>query len=163
METGTMKIEDALMGVAEFIRKDIKKEYCIDTVEHAADLFAKFRAELDTYRATGYTPEQINVALPFMCGLTIERIVELARAEEQGRLITFPCAVGSTIYEIRNKEHALGVGISPRHTESITINEDGNYFYSHQGIGRAWRLDIGKTVFLIREEAEAALHEGLGE
>lgn len=65
--------------------------------------------------------------------------------EEQGKLLKLPCAVGDTYYRIEND------GANPPyisewevHTIEFCVNVRDN---------------IGKTVFLAREEAEAALKE----
>lgn len=95
----------------------------------------------------------------------IERSVhlsELAQAEEHGLLVRLPCKVGDTIYaptrniisEFRVSQFDYG-----GYEESYLWVE----WYLTKGITGNYRMDgiraseIGKTVFLTREEAEAAL------
>lgn len=83
-------------------------------------------------------------------------------AEEQGRLVILPCKVGDTLYaptrnfisEFRVSQFDFGGYEKPY----LWVN-----WYLTKGITGNFRIDgirasdIGKTVFLSREEAEAAL------
>lgn len=90
-----------------------------------------------------------------------ERLKKYEDLEEQGKLLKLPCAVGDTVYEI----------IKTRKTISeFTVM---GFSVSEHGIFVKWKLidgiyrnlsgfnddEIGKTVFLAREEAEGALKE----
>lgn len=86
-----------------------------------------------------------------------ERLKEYEDAEEQGRLVVLPCKVGDTVYQLRNKRHARGYGISPRIVSSACVWHDGSYSLCHQGMTYCQSRDLGKTWFLTYEEAEAAL------
>ena len=69
-----------------------------------------------------------------------DRLRELAQAEKEGRLVVLPCEIGSPVYSHARK---LDGADYVRETEF-------------------WWSDIpqmGKTVFLTREAAEAALKE----
>ncbi len=75
----------------------------------------------------------------------MEKLAEYEDLEEQGKLLKLPCAVGDTVYSICNMMNRRF--IYPLKVDSLilavnTINER-----------------FGKTVFLTREEAEAALKE----
>ena len=91
---------------------------------------------------------------------TIDPIRELLKAEKDGRLVVPPCKVGDTVWIKGDK--------FPAEIEEIRITDDGIYFaYVEYDRGyeetEVWDTceftlsDIGKTVFLTREEAEKAL------
>lgn len=72
--------------------------------------------------------------------------------------MVLPCKPsGITVYQLRNKKHARGVGVSPRHVSCTMVWADGYYSLQHQGADACRKKDLGKTWFLTREEAEAAL------
>lgn len=76
---------------------------------------------------------------------------EYARAEEQGKLLKLPCAVGDAVYTIYSDED--GSFIEEPKVEEVSTHRvwiDSMYFDYD---------DFAKTVFLTREEAEAALKE----
>lgn len=93
---------------------------------------------------------------------TIDPIRELLKAEKDGRLVVPPCKVGDTVWIKGDK--------FPAEIEEIRITDDGIYFaYVEYDRGyeetEVWDnceftlSDIGKTVFLTREEAEKALED----
>jgi len=82
-------------------------------------------------------------------GRSLNYVIELLYAEEQGRLIVLPCKVGDTVYEINTEnpfEEDLRVMKSKIERFLIATNVDLHAFDG-----------FGKTVFLSREEAERAL------
>lgn len=92
-----------------------------------------------------------------------ERLAEYEEAEEQGLLVWLPCKLGDTVWIKGDK--------FPAEIEEIRVTDDGIYFvYVEYDKGyeetEVWGndeftlSDIGKTVFLTREEAEKAL-EGM--
>ena len=71
-------------------------------------------------------------------GIDVDRMKELAEADRAGRLVVLPCKVGDTVYILRRAFDGADV----------------------VGETKLWWDDIpqlGKTVFLTREEAEKAL------
>ena len=84
-------------------------------------------------------------------GHAIDKLAEYEDLEEQNRLIKLPCAVGDTIYAIYSDEDSSFIE-EPKVVEVSThrVWIDSAYFDYD---------DFGKTVFLTREEAEAALKE----
>jgi hypothetical protein len=91
-------------------------------------------------------------------GISPERLEELLQAEQEGRLIVLPCKVGDTVY-------APFCGKVYRKTiDKIIINRfttpqiwiETKLPFATSRLER-WDMAIGKTVFLTREEAEAAL------
>lgn len=80
-----------------------------------------------------------------------EKLADYEDLEEQNRLLKLPCAVGDTIYAIYSDEDSSFIE-EPKVVEVSThrVWIDSAYFDYD---------DFGKTVFLTREEAEAALKE----
>lgn len=86
------------------------------------------------------------------------RLAHYEDLEEQGRLVELPCKPSDvTVYQLRDKKHAKGVGVSPRHISCAMVWSDGTYILTHQGANACKSSDFGKTWFLTRAEAEAAL------
>lgn len=96
------------------------------------------------------------------CYEAIQKLAHYEDLEEQGRLIELPCKIGDTVYVVEDwgyrkeiKEREIGV---------ITlkgINDFSKEFWEdvYGGIFGNFN-DIGKTVFLTKAEAEAALKAG---
>ena len=88
----------------------------------------------------------------------LNRLRELAQADRDGRCVVLPCKPSDvTVYQLRNKKHALGIGVSPRNISCATVWADGRYAFHHQGKDDCLDRDFGETWFLTREEAEAAM------
>ena len=93
----------------------------------------------------------------------IDKLAHYEDLEESGRLVVLPCKVGDTVYIVDEK--------FPAEIEEIRIHPQG-IFFEYVQFDRSYELtevwdcgsfcidDIGKTVFLTREEAEAALKGG---
>lgn len=81
----------------------------------------------------------------------LKQLGEYEDSEEQNRLLKLPCAVGDTVYTIYSDEDDSFIE-EPKVEEVSThrIWIDSMYFDYD---------DIGRTVFLTREQAEAALKE----
>ena len=115
---------------------------------------------LAAYEDTGITAEEITAtaSLPMFVkvtsaalGTTPDRLRELAEADRDGRLVVLPCKVGDTVY------FALLGRIIEKQVFSIVSFSNSTRIYC-DGTSEYFRPeDIGKTFFLTREEAEAAL------
>lgn len=85
----------------------------------------------------------------------VARLRELAEADKDVRLVVLPCKLGDVVFGIHN-----GQTILPMVAKWIETNTDG-WCIAVQYAPMAPRFyrfsDFGKTVFLTREEAEAAL------
>ena len=81
-----------------------------------------------------------------------ERLANREQAEEQGLLLRLPCKVGDKAYII------VGKDISKQTIQRVTIGSDKILEFCTRKRGFAIS-DIGKKVFLTREEAEAKLKE----
>lgn len=124
---------------------------------------------LAAYEDTGLTPQACAEAreagkVLSSCDISFGRLAELLTADRDGRLVVLPCKVGDTVWVTRNPwtgkllkkpldayvngmkmySHGLYVNLL---FDTRKINGTRDYEINH----------IGKTVFLTREEAEAAL------
>ena len=120
---------------------------------------------LAAYEDTGIEPEAVEtvklalaakhmVDLETLNNTPISRLVELAEADKDGRVVVKPCKVGDKLYRVfagEIFEHRVG----------------SMKYFAIQG---KWDIEtypflpsvesgIGKTIFLTREEAEKALQE----
>ena len=112
---------------------------------------------LKAYEDTGLEPETIikaKDALEYAYG-NANRIIELAEADKDGRLVVPPCKVGDVVYGFYGEKTIL-----PMVAKWIETNTDG-WCIAAQYTPMAPRFyrfsDFGKTVFLTHEEAKKAL------
>ena len=107
-----------------------------------------FKDEIKMYDAL----KSIEGIVPF------DRLLELADADRAGLLVVLPCRVGDAAYWLHN-----GI-ITECRVHRIQMNRTGLFICLKSKVSHgAFRMDsIGKTVFLTREEAEAALKGGEG-
>ena len=85
-----------------------------------------------------------------------ERIRELLKADKEGRLVVLPCRQGDELWTYGNFPQGREVY---RFTVSDVSTLNGRTVLNTLGLGTIRQKDIGKTVFLSREEAEKALQE----
>lgn len=138
------------------------------------DLVQDVLARLAAYEDTGLEPEQVTELKGFIQGGVHKvdegwvHVQELLQAEQQGRLVVLPCKVGDTVYVIDwyldcdidgfkvcddyEKEGDRACGYCRHNYVKKFIREKK---YENQMLD-----EIGKTVFLSREEAERALKGG---
>ena len=95
--------------------------------------------------------------------VAIKKLSDYEDLEEQGKLLKLRCAVGDEFYCIwRNKGQNP---IQKMQVKKIEIHERNGIVIQMEFVGnrgclfRFYEDDFGKTVFLTREEAEAALKE----
>lgn len=88
-----------------------------------------------------------------------ERIRELLKADKDDRLVVLPCKVGDRLYEVTGRKT-----ISVYKVKAIRVELFGLFIEWDIVEGFVWQSlsginagEIGKTVFLSREEAEKAL------
>jgi hypothetical protein len=105
---------------------------------------------LAAYEDTGLEPDEVNALQKDWSDLCtvigecggIDRLRELAEADKDGRIVVLPCKVGDTVYRLQYIEQTPGrfvVGVAEIKFALL------------------WLEEFGETVFLTREEAEAAL------
>lgn len=92
-------------------------------------------------------------------GLLLEALGKYEDLEEQGRLLRLPCKIGDTVYKItRNFISEYKIISETIYPYSIQFNWQCTKGIYVNLVGFADR-EIGETVFLTREEAEAKLKE----
>ena len=121
---------------------------------------------LKAYEDTGLSPQACAEAREIEETLSgwdysISRMVELMKADKDGRLVVLPCKVGDTVYFVNAKQilefavvgYAVDeTGISWVHSEHVDKIGNTNE--------RTFSPDrFGKNTFFTREEAEKALQE----
>ena len=128
---------------------------CFEEVNTAAaELIERLTAENAALREKVPLTEDamINLAAQAL-GVETSRLRELAEADKDGRVVVLPCKVGDTVY------FALLGRIIEKQVFSIVSFSNSTRIYCG-GTSEYFRPeDIGKTVFLTREEAEKALRE----
>ena len=144
--TQRLKTGEVLMA-SEYEEKYTEQEWISVLQDRLAD-----------YEDTRLEPEKIDMdheaaeQLRHLCrGCDLDRLEELAEADKDGRLVVLPCKVGDTVY------FALLGRIIEKQVFSIVSFSNSTRIYCG-GTSEYFRPeDIGKTFFLTREEAEAAL------
>lgn len=120
--------------------------------------------KLKAYEDTGLTPEEVNdavVGAKLMAkakvvsafGVAAERLRELAEADKAGRVVVLPCKPGDGLWTFCS--HPVEQVYSFTVTDISTLN--GRTMLNTSRCGVIDARDVGKTVFLTREEAEEAL------
>lgn len=98
-----------------------------------------------------FTAQEISEATGFP---TYEQMKEWCDANAEGRLVVLPCKVGDMVFCIRKNPFGKGRYVKENIAESITVYRDHSF-----SIFSTLNDTLGETVFLTREEAEAALKE----
>ena len=146
---------------------------------------------LKAYEDAGLSPQACAEAREIEetlsgCDYSISRMVELMKADKDGRLVVLPCKVTDELYVV-GKKQIVGCDIAETY-----LNDDGTIEYlvnfecgedctgcpfdsweresvsdeyhcgGEYGDGSVSSKDFGKTVFLTREEAEKALRKMQG-
>lgn len=87
-------------------------------------------------------------------GVTFDRLRELAEADNDGRLVVLPCKVGQTIY----KANKASRKVNPWVVNAIYFSSKTELIIEAGRGAKHFTIGMfGKTVFLTREAAEAAL------
>ena len=105
---------------------------------------------LASYEDTGLSPQACAQAreagkVLSSCDISFRRLAELLTADRDGRLVVLPCKLGTKVYRIRY--------------EIADYPDDPDLEIADTWFTPEYRDDIGKTVFLTREEAERAMQE----
>jgi len=125
---------------------------------------------LKAYEDMGLGPEEVErskleieagcvKAIARTYGIDINRLRKLAEADKDGRLVVLPCKVGDGLYEVTGRKTISVYKVRAIRVELFGLFiewdiEEGFVWQSLAGINAG---EIGKTVFLTREEAEKAL------
>ena len=127
-------------------------------------------SRLATYEDTGLEPAEISERIKDWsdictavgeCG-GIDRLNELAEAYKDGRLVVLPCKVGDTVYEVTSRKTISEYRVKAIRVELFCtfIEWDIVAGFVDKSIFGVPVNELGKTVFLTRDEAEKAL-EGM--
>ena len=128
---------------------------------------ADFVDRLAAYEDTGLYPESVEALKLSMMGkaiseitefdgLPIDRLLEIAEADKDGRCVVLPCKVGDTVWRIvRDGEPH----ITRDEVRDMYFADDMTLCVELVGGRVTFTEKFGKTVFLSREEAEKALRE----
>lgn len=125
------------------------------------DLLEKQIDRLAAYEDTGMTPEEIKNALDLNeiipeINVTVDYIRDLVEAKQEGRVVVLPCKVGDHVWA--DGREAIVVWFFGYKTERYLHAQ----FFDNAEYTDIPFYEIGKTVFLTREEADAALKGGEG-
>ena len=123
----------------------------------ARDLYGRLKA----YEDTGLEPEAVETVKLALCAkhmvdletlnnTPISRLVELAEADKDGRVVVLPCKVGDTVYRVFTVDGREPV---------IQATQVKTFGQAADLIGRIGKLSKLVSVFRTREEAERAIQE----
>lgn len=122
--------------------------------------------QLADYEDTKLTPEKIDMdheaaeQLRQLCrGYDLGRLEKLAEADRDGRVAVLPCKAGDTVYEVTSRKTISEYRVKAIRVELFCtfIEWDIVAGFVDKSIFGVPVDEIGKTVFLTREEAEKAL------
>ena len=93
----------------------------------------------------------------------LNKLAEYETAEEEGRLVVLPCKSGKDLFGIYNGTIVEGYADGYL-LEKTSVHSDADHWIwlQDKNSKNYWKIafaEIGKTVFLTREEAEKALKE----
>ena len=116
---------------------------------------------LKAYEDAGLSPQACAEAREIEetlsgCDYSISRMVELMKADKEERLVVLPCRQGDELWTYGNFPQGREVY---RFTVSDVSTLNGRTVLNTLGLGTIRPENIGKTVFLSREEAEKALQK----
>ncbi len=134
------------------------------------DELADWLEELRAYNAIGLKPcdyktiraaikqcdkakEEMSELNNILGGIRIDHLRELVQAKKDGRLVVLPCKKGDVLWSFYNWPREAVYSFCVVATSTL----DGLSMLSTDKLGVIPASDVGKTVFLTREEAEAAL------
>lgn len=134
--------------------------------ENGACSQKKVWERLKAYEDTGLEPEDIKSALTATAvinlaaqalGMKPDRLRELAEADKDGRVVVLPCKVGDKVWFETYKNSARDfIGIQPHEVARISVD----IIVPGEIVDTGFPADqVGRTVFLTKEEAEKALAE----
>ena len=116
---------------------------------------------LKAYEDAGLSPQACSMCREIEEGLSstdysISRMLELMKADKDGRLVVLPCKVGDTVWRIVRDGNPH---ITRDAVRDMYFADDMTLCVELAGGRVTFTEKFGKTVFLTREEAERALQE----
>ena len=129
-------------------------------VQQLIEEYLRNREDVRAYEATGLTAEEVSTLVKDwndLCTIVgecggITRVKALAEADKDGRLVVLPCKVGDKLYRVfagEILEHKV------RNMKYFAIQ--GRWGIDTTPFCSYVESSIGKTIFLTREAAKAAL------
>ncbi len=123
---------------------------------------------LAAYEDTELTPQEVLSMKFEWCAMMdalnsigggYTRLRKLAEADKGGRLAVLPCKVGDTLYEVTGRKTISEYRVKAIRVElfCVFIEWEIEKGFVWQSLAGITSNEIGKTVFLTREAAEAAL------
>ena len=119
---------------------------------------------LAAYEETGLSPQACAEAreagkVLSSCDISFRRLAELLTAGRDGRLVVPPCKAGDTVYEVTSRKTISEYRVKAIRVELFCtfIEWDIVAGFVDKSIFGVPVDEIGKTVFLTREEADRAL------
>lgn len=130
--------------------------------EHAMDFYWRLKAYEDTHMMpSDVTSMRMDMAIiaALFNGVDVDRMKELAEADRAGRLAVLPCKAGDTVYEVTSRKTISEYRVKAIRVELFCtfIEWDIVAGFVDKSISGVPVDEIGKTVFLTREEADRAL------
>ena len=141
-----------------------RKDFCDDIENCFSCKFANWEGLVNE--------NEISLVLSKIFGedYNLDRLKELVEADREGRCVVLPCKIGRKLYRTSmRKMQVYEVSVSREYFHdsknnatlfAVQIFENGKKSTSYECFKEK---DIGKTVFLTRKEAEAALERMEGE
>lgn len=111
---------------------------------------------LAAYENTGLEPQEVEQIKGYLEPFTIQdmnRFREIMQAEKNGHLVILPCLKGDVLWTYYNY---LAKGVYSLSVVDVAVL-NGAVLLNTDRCGVISPEDVGKTVFLTREEAEAAM------
>lgn len=147
------------MMMTEWLWEDVESlEHVLALLYQTAWVCAELREHLKQFEDSGCEPEEVlpkdkadEIALNLMRLADLESLCsydhlrELAEADKEGRVVVLPCKLGDTVWRIKRTFETYPDKSEPYIEPDAFLLQDV--------------FNIGKTVFLTREEAEKALQE----
>lgn len=141
-------------------------ENCVDSwSELEEEAIKKGIERLAAYEDTGLTPEAVKymnenaetallIWFESKYGFPVGELMGMCEAKQRGRMVILPCKLGADIFRLGMKEVCgyWKVAYAEVYPDEVVMIDDSDNSFTAD--------DIGKTVFLSREEAEKVLRKG---
>ena len=135
-----------------------KKDFCDGIEDCLSCEFANWEGSVNE--------DEISLVLSKIFGedYNLDRLKELVEADRDGRCVVFPCKIGDTVYDIQMGKITEKTIISIPFLLSKSVNHLCLHAINNRdALTTIETENLGKTVFLSREEAEDALERMEGE
>lgn len=141
-------IEDVFYRLAE-IEDILGDDYDLDRLREAVKKQKEYEQFMERWEQTVKIAGAVRQ-------FGAERIAELVEADWDGRCVVLPCKRGATLWTFCNCPQSKVYSFKV--TDVSTLN--GRTMFNTDILSVVDARDVGKTVFLTREAAEAALNGG---